>query len=71
MGESVIFKMLGDYCVYLGKRLDNISVQFEDNTDAEMIIAFSIKEMEIFRKHPDEYGYGFFIFQKNTRHLCL
>jgi ubiquinone/menaquinone biosynthesis C-methylase UbiE len=56
-----------EYYVHMEKRLDGISEQFKGNTEAEMIIGFCRKEMDIFRKYPDEYGYVFLIFQKNAK----
>ncbi len=53
-----------DYYVSLERRLDSIEGKFKGNADAESVIEFSRKEIEVFRKHSDEYGYVFFIMQK-------
>lgn len=55
---------LDDYYVPMQKRLDSIEKEYKGNEEAESIIEFSRKEMEIFRKHSEEYGYAFFIMQK-------
>ncbi|WP_340818327.1 class I SAM-dependent methyltransferase [Methanolobus sp. WCC4] len=55
-----------DYYIPLEKRLDDISDKYKGNTEAEMIIEFSRKEIEVFKEHSDEYGYTFFVFQKNA-----
>jgi hypothetical protein len=49
----------------LEKRVDEINDNYKGNTEAEMILEFNRKEIELFRKLPDEYGYAFYIFQKN------
>ncbi len=56
---------LDDFYIPLEKRLDSIEAKFKGDIDAESVIEFSQKEMEIFRKHSDEYGYAFFVFQKS------
>ncbi|MCQ6963447.1 class I SAM-dependent methyltransferase [Methanolobus chelungpuianus] len=53
-----------DYYIPMEKRLDSIEEEYQGNMDAESIIEFSRREMEIFRKHSEEYGYAFFIMQK-------
>jgi ubiquinone/menaquinone biosynthesis C-methylase UbiE len=53
-----------DYYVSLETRLDSIEGKFRGYKDAESVIDFSRKEIEIFRKYSDEYGYVFFIMQK-------
>ncbi|WP_342304984.1 class I SAM-dependent methyltransferase [Methanolobus sp. ZRKC5] len=53
-----------DYYVPLEKRLDSIEDKFKGNTEAESIIEFSRKEIELFRQYSNEYGYVFFVFQK-------
>jgi ubiquinone/menaquinone biosynthesis C-methylase UbiE len=53
-----------DYYVHFERRLDAIEGKFKGNADAESVIEFSRKEIEVFRKHSDEYGYVFFIMQK-------
>jgi len=50
----------------LEKRVDDISDSYKGNTEAEEILSFNKREIKIFREHPDEYGYTFFILQKNT-----
>jgi hypothetical protein len=49
----------------LEKRVDEISDNYKGNTEAEMILEFNRKEIKLFRERPDEYGYAFYIFQKN------
>ncbi len=53
-----------DYYAHFEKRLDEIDGKFKGDTEAESIISFSRKEIEIFQKYKDEYGYVFFILQK-------
>ncbi len=53
-----------DYYVPLEKRLDSIEDNFKDNAEAESIIEFSRKEIELFRQYSNEYGYVFFVLQK-------
>ncbi|MBC7085953.1 MAG: class I SAM-dependent methyltransferase [Methanomethylovorans sp.] len=53
-----------DFYVHLQKRLDEIEDKFKGNTEAESVITFSRKEIEIFQKYQDEYGYVFFVLQK-------
>lgn len=53
-----------DYYVHFEKRLDSVEAKFKGNADAESVIEFSRKEIEVFREHSDEYGYVFFIMQK-------
>ncbi|WP_370574121.1 class I SAM-dependent methyltransferase [Methanomethylovorans sp.] len=53
-----------DYYVHFEKRLDSMEAKFKGNADAGLVIEFSRKEIEVFRKHSDEYGYVFFIMQK-------
>ncbi|WP_370574290.1 class I SAM-dependent methyltransferase [Methanomethylovorans sp.] len=53
-----------DYYVHFEKRLDSMEAKFKGNADAGSVIEFSRKEIEVFRKHSDEYGYVFFIMQK-------
>ncbi|MCC7576447.1 MAG: methyltransferase domain-containing protein [Methanomethylovorans sp.] len=53
-----------DFYVHFEKRLDEIEGKFKDDTEAKSIIAFSRKEIEIFQKYKDEYGYVFFVLQK-------
>lgn len=53
-----------DYYVPMEKRLNDIEGKYRGNADAKSVIGFSRKEMEIFRKHSDEYGYVFFVLQK-------
>ena len=53
-----------DYYVSLERRLDSIEGKSRGYKDAESVIEFSRKEIEIFRKYSDEYGYVFFIMQK-------
>jgi len=55
-----------DFYAHLEKRVDDISDNYKGNTDAETILSFNRKEIKIFREYPDEYGYTFFILQKNT-----
>jgi SAM-dependent methyltransferase len=55
-----------DFYNHLEKRVDDISDNYKGNTDAEEIISFNRKEIKIFKEYPDEYGYTFFILQKNT-----
>ncbi|MBP1909210.1 class I SAM-dependent methyltransferase [Methanolobus bombayensis] len=50
----------------LEKRLDEISDNYKGNTEAEMILEFNRREIKLFRERPDEYGYAFYIFQKNA-----
>jgi len=53
-----------DYYVPMEKRLKDIEGKYRGNADGKSVIEFSRKEMEIFRKHSDEYGYVFFVLQK-------
>jgi ubiquinone/menaquinone biosynthesis C-methylase UbiE len=53
-----------DYYNPLGKRLDQIEDKFKGNSEAESIIEFVKKEMDIFSQYSDEYGYVFFVLQK-------
>ncbi|WP_231592642.1 RNA-binding domain-containing protein [Methanosarcina sp. Kolksee] len=55
-----------DFYSHLEKRVDDVSDNYKGNTDAETILSFNRKEIKIFREHPDEYGYTFFILQKKT-----
>jgi ubiquinone/menaquinone biosynthesis C-methylase UbiE len=50
----------------LEKRVDEIGDDYKGNTEAEMILEFNRKEIKLFRERPDEYGYAFYIFQKNA-----
>jgi ubiquinone/menaquinone biosynthesis C-methylase UbiE len=49
----------------LEKRVDEISDNYKGNAEAEMILEFNKREIKLFRELPDEYGYTFYIFQKN------
>ncbi len=55
-----------EFYANLEKRVDDISDNYKGNTEAEEILSFNRKEIEVFRQHPDEYGYTFFILQKNV-----
>ncbi|WP_406661751.1 class I SAM-dependent methyltransferase [Methanolobus sp. ZRKC3] len=54
-----------DYYIPMQERLDRIEDRFKENEEAKSIIEFSRTEIEVFRKHSDEYGYVFFIMKKN------
>jgi hypothetical protein len=54
-----------DFYANLEKRVDKISDNYKGNTEAEMILEFNRREIKLFREYPDEYGYTFFILQKN------
>ena len=53
-----------DYYNHFDKIFALAETKFKGNKDAEMVIEFSRKEMEVFRDHSDEYGYTFFVLQK-------
>lgn len=53
-----------EFYIPLKKRLDSIEDKFKDNAEAESIIEFSRKEMELFKQYSNEYGYVFFVLQK-------
>ena len=53
-----------DYYAHFEKRLAEIEGKFKGDTEAESIISFSRKEIEIFQKYKDKYGYVFFVLQK-------
>ncbi|MDW7732845.1 MAG: methyltransferase domain-containing protein [Methanolobus sp.] len=53
-----------DYYDHFDRMLASAEAKFKGNTDAEMVMEFSRKEMEVFREHSDEYGYTFFVMQK-------
>jgi ubiquinone/menaquinone biosynthesis C-methylase UbiE len=55
------------FYAHLEKRLDEVEEKFKGNEDGESTIAFTRKEIEIFRKYQDEYGYVFFVLQKKTQ----
>jgi len=52
------------YYDHLEKCLEDLKEEFRGNIEAEQIIRMSEKEMNIFRKYPDEFGITFFIIQK-------
>ncbi|MBN2109506.1 MAG: methyltransferase domain-containing protein [Methanosarcinaceae archaeon] len=56
-----------DYYDHFERMLSSAETKFKGNADAQMVIEFSRKEMEVFREHSDEYGYAFFVLQKNTK----
>lgn len=55
-----------EFYANLEKRVDEISDNYKGNTEAEMILEFNRREIKLFRERPDEYGYAFYIFQKNA-----
>jgi ubiquinone/menaquinone biosynthesis C-methylase UbiE len=57
-----------DFYAYLGKRLDEIEGKYRKNEEAKSVIDFSRTEIELFRKYPNEYGYVFFVLEKNKIH---
>ncbi|KUG21366.1 MAG: class I SAM-dependent methyltransferase [Methanomicrobiaceae archaeon] len=53
-----------NYYMPLLERLPGLKQAAAGNPDAEGFVAFSEREMEIFKKHGREYGYEFFILRK-------
>ncbi len=51
---------------HLEKRVNDIGDSYKGNTEAEEILEFNRREIKLFREYPDEYGYTFFVLQKNT-----
>ncbi|TAJ43895.1 class I SAM-dependent methyltransferase [Methanofollis fontis] len=49
------------YYMPLQKRLPGLKKEAAGNPDAEAQVAFSEREIEVFREHGEEYGYEFFI----------
>jgi ubiquinone/menaquinone biosynthesis C-methylase UbiE len=54
-----------NYYTPLIERLPDLKAAAAGNPDAEALVAFSEREIEIHRKHGGEYGYEFFILRKN------
>jgi len=50
----------------LTKKLDLLREKYADNDEAGIILTGFEKEMDIYRKYPDEYGYTFFILQNRA-----
>jgi ubiquinone/menaquinone biosynthesis C-methylase UbiE len=50
-----------NYYMPLQERLPDLKKAAAGNPNAESFVAFSEREIEIFREHGDEYGYEFFI----------
>ena len=50
-----------NYYMPLLERLPDLKMEAEGNPDAEMFVAFSEREIAIYREHGEEYGYAFFV----------
>ena len=50
-----------NYYMPLQKRLPDLKKEAAGNPDAEAQVAFSEREIEMYREHGEEYGYDFFI----------
>ncbi|MBN1193833.1 MAG: methyltransferase domain-containing protein [Methanomicrobiaceae archaeon] len=50
-----------NYYIPLGKRLPDLKKAAAGSPDAEAQVAFSEREIALYREHGDEYGYAFFI----------
>jgi hypothetical protein len=46
------------------KRLPDLKKAAAGNPEAESFVAFSEREIEVYRKHGSEYGYAFFILRR-------
>jgi ubiquinone/menaquinone biosynthesis C-methylase UbiE len=53
-----------NYYMPLQKRLPKLKKAAAGNPDAEAHVAFSEREIEVYREHGDEYGYQFFILRR-------
>jgi ubiquinone/menaquinone biosynthesis C-methylase UbiE len=53
-----------NYYIPLGKRLPDLKEAAAGNPDAEGFVAFSEREIAMYREHGDEYGYAFFILRR-------
>jgi ubiquinone/menaquinone biosynthesis C-methylase UbiE len=54
-----------NYYIPLSEQLADLRAATAGDPDAKTLINFSEQEIAIFREHADEYGYEFFILQKN------
>jgi hypothetical protein len=50
-----------DYYTPLLERLPDLKKAAAGDPDAEALVAFSKREIEMHREHKEEYGYAFFI----------
>ncbi len=47
------------------KRISNLKLKYSENEDATRILELEEKEMEMYKKYSDYYGYVFYIMQSN------
>ncbi|NVO67941.1 class I SAM-dependent methyltransferase [Methanofollis tationis] len=53
-----------NYYMPLQKRLPDLKKEAAGNPDAEAHVAFSEREIEVYREHGSEYGYAFFVLRR-------
>jgi SAM-dependent methyltransferase len=52
-----------NYYTPIEKKLPSLKTQYKDDTEALHVIAYEEKEIEMFRRYSDYYGYAFYIMQ--------